>query len=130
MSNYLTYGWVFVVQHTGGDIRFRKFKLLNKWKPIVGFFKPPLSVWWEWVRDLVSGGKEKDIHPWQQAIGEARHFIHALSPKGGLVCDPFAGSGTTCLAAKELERQWVAFEKDQDTVRKARERLRIAAVRG
>lgn len=123
MSNHLTYGWVFIVQHTGGDLRFRKFRLQNKWKPIVGFFKPPLSVWWEWFADLTSGGREKQEHSWQQAIEEARHFIRALSPKGGLICDPFAGSGTTCLAAKELDRQWIAFEQDEGTALKARSRL-------
>ena len=27
-----------------------------------------------------------------------------------MVCDPFSGSGTTCKAAKELNREWVGVE--------------------
>ena len=29
---------------------------------------------------------------------------------GGLVFDPFVGSGTTCLAAKRLGHKWLGFE--------------------
>jgi site-specific DNA-methyltransferase (adenine-specific) len=123
MSEHLTYGWLFAIYHTGGDLRFRKFRLQSKWKPVLGFFKPPLSVWWEWFPDMVTGGREKDDHPWQQSLDEASHFINAMTPEGGLVCDPFAGSGTTCLAAKRATRKWVAFEEDAATAATARQRL-------
>lgn len=120
MAKYLTYGWTFAIQHSGGDFRYRKLKLQSKWKPVIGFYKPPLSVWWDWFPDMTTGGKEKEDHEWQQALGEAEHFIGALSPIGGLVCDPFCGSGTTCLAAKNQGRQWIAFEQNEETGEKAR----------
>ena len=37
----------------------------------------------------------------------------AIRHAGGLVCDPFVGSGTTPAAAIATGRQWVAFEVDQ-----------------
>lgn len=123
MSAHLEYGWTFAITHSGGDLRFRKFKLQNKWKPIVGFFKPPLGVWWDWFPDLATGGREKTAHEWQQALGEAEHFIDALSPKAGLICDPFCGGGTTCVAAKSLKRNWVAFEIEERHVKIARKRI-------
>jgi site-specific DNA-methyltransferase (adenine-specific) len=113
MQSHLTYGWCFSIQHAGGDTRFRKFKLFNSWKPIVGFFKPPLKVWWDWFSDCASGGREKDGHEWQQAQAEAEHFINHLSPIGGLVCDPFSGSGTTAAAAVATGRNWITFEIDR-----------------
>jgi len=41
-----------------------------------------------------------------------RRVILCWSPKGGLVLDPFSGSGTTCLAAKKLGRRYIGFEKE------------------
>lgn len=123
MTEHLEYGWLFAVHHSGGDMRFRKYHIHNHWKPIIACYKPPLNVWWDWFTDCVTGGREKDSHLWQQALSEAEHFIRALSPKGGLVCDPMVGSGTTCLAAKRLGRQWIAFEIVAEHVAAARERV-------
>src|SRR5262249_41026430 len=40
----------------------------------------------------------------------ARRAILLSTEKGGVVCDPFAGTGTTALIAEELGRKWVAFD--------------------
>ncbi len=130
MSEHLTYGWVFAIQHTGGDLRYRNLKLQNGWKPILGFYRPPLNVWWDWFPDLTSGGREKEDHHWQQATAEARHFITALCPVGGVVLDPMVGSGTTCVAALLTKRQWIAFDNDQEAVAKARARVGRAILEG
>lgn len=119
----LVYAWTFCVLHSGGDTRIRKYKLRNGWKPLVAFYKPPLSVTWEWFRDVVSGGKEKELHEWQQAESEASHFIQQLSCKGSFVCDPFCGAGTTLSAAKQLGRRWLGVDKNEEHVLSARIRL-------
>ncbi len=75
------------------------------------------------VRDAVYAPREKDLHPWQQPVGIAKHFIEALTEPGDLVVDPFAGSGTTLVAAKELGRRWIGFEIDSETAKSARARL-------
>lgn len=45
------------------------------------------------------GGSE---HPTVKPVGLIRHLIRHITPPGGVVLDPFAGSGTTAVAA-ELE---------------------------
>ena len=42
---------------------------------------------------------EKTDHPCQYPIALVRRLVLALSPKGGVVLDPFIGSGTTAVAA-------------------------------
>lgn len=44
-------------------------------------------------------------------------------PEGAVILDPFMGSGTTALAAKNLGYHYIGFEKDPHYVEVARERL-------
>lgn len=45
------------------------------------------------------------VHPTQKPLGILRPLIEYSVPKGGLVLDPFAGSGSTLLAAREGGRK-------------------------
>ena len=76
------------------------------------------------VSDVMSGGREKSHHEWQQAQSEAEYWIEKLCPTDGIVCDPFLGGGTTAAAAISLGREWIGFEKDNDQAMIASERCR------
>jgi len=49
--------------------------------------------------------------------------MKAGCPPGGVVCDPFLGSGTTALVARKLLRRFIGIELNPNYVRLARERL-------
>lgn len=49
--------------------------------------------------------------------------IKAGCPEGGIVLDPFMGSGTTALVARQLRRKFVGIELNRKYVRLAEERL-------
>jgi site-specific DNA-methyltransferase (adenine-specific) len=51
--------------------------------------------------------------------------IMAGCPKGGVVLDPFMGSGTTALVARRLGRNFVGIELNPDYIRLARRRLSV-----
>lgn len=124
MENDLEYIWTFAVRHTRGMAQFYKLNLHVGWKPVVAFVKPSLNVWWPIFTDIVSGGgREKTDHDWQQAVGDAEHFISILCPAGGNVVDPFCGSGTTLVAAKRLGRKWLGIEIDSGVAASARKRI-------
>jgi DNA modification methylase len=53
--------------------------------------------------------------------------IKAGCPKGGVVLDPFMGSGTTAVVARQLGRRFIGIELNRDYVRLARKRLAGAA---
>ena len=40
----------------------------------------------------------------------ARRCVRITSGEGSVVLDPYAGSGTTLLAAQELGRRWIGIE--------------------
>ena len=48
--------------------------------------------------------------------------IKAGCPEGGIVLDPFFGSGTTGLAAQELHRHWVGIELNPEYIEIANRR--------
>jgi DNA modification methylase len=55
----------------------------------------------------------------------AEFFIKACSPSDGIVIDPFAGSGTTAVAARRLGRQAGGLETHKDFASAAQTRLRL-----
>ncbi len=66
---------------------------------------------------------ENRLHPTQKPVLALTPLILAYSRPGGIVLDPFAGSGTTADAAKQAGRSYVAIEKVWQYYRAAHQRL-------
>lgn len=53
----------------------------------------------------------------------AKKLISLFSKEGDLILDPFMGSGTTAVAAKQLNRNYIGFELIENYVKIAEERI-------
>lgn len=53
----------------------------------------------------------------------ARRVVRLFSPKGGVVLDPFVGSGTTVVVANSLGRAWLGIDIEAKHTRIARQRI-------
>lgn len=62
-------------------------------------------------------------HPAPFPIGVPERLIMYYSFAGDTVLDPMAGSGTTCLAAKNLDRHYIGIEKSNEYIQIAIKRL-------
>jgi 16S rRNA G966 N2-methylase RsmD len=122
LSEHLDYFWLCAVKHSGGDAQRHVQRIRNGFKPILFYVKPPVNPWWEYMPDIISGGQEKDAHDWQQAAGEARHYIRHLCPSGGVVLDPMCGGGTTLLVSRELGLRSIGIEIAPEHFHAAQER--------
>lgn len=71
--------------------------------------------WWEY--NLVKNVSE-DKTPWpnQLPVDLVRRAILTSCEPGGIVCDPFMGSGTTAVAAENAQRDWVGFDKQAESI--------------
>ena len=69
---------------------------------------------------------ENTDHPTQKPEKLAAKLILASTEEGDVVLDPFAGSGTTAVAAKKLNRKFYAVELSEEYVCLANKRLEIA----
>ena len=63
-------------------------------------------------------------HPTEKPIELMETFILNSSQVGETVLDPFMGAGTTALAAKENNRQYIGFELDEDYHKIANDRIK------
>jgi DNA modification methylase len=68
-------------------------------------------------------GKNKN-HPAVFPVDLPAFFIQLLSPKRGLVVDPFSGSGTTGIAALECDRNCVLIDNNEPYHLESIQRLR------
>jgi adenine-specific DNA-methyltransferase len=64
-----------------------------------------------------------ELHPTQKPLSVLTPLIEAFSQPGQLVVDPFAGSGSTLMAAKTLGRSYIGIELDAKYYALARRRL-------
>ena len=63
-------------------------------------------------------------HPAPFPIELPQKFINLYTYKNDLILDPFLGSGTTAIAAKLLERNFVGYEIEEEYIEIAKNRLK------
>src|SRR5579862_7911839 len=62
-------------------------------------------------------------HPTEKAISVIKPLVETFSPPGGIVLDPFSGSGSTAVAAALAGRLYVGIELEEKYCQLARRRL-------
>ncbi len=67
---------------------------------------------------------EGNTHPTVKPIDLMRYLCRLVTPPGGLVLDPFTGSGSTGKAATLEGFQFIGFETDPEHAETARRRIR------
>ena len=81
---------------------------------------------WYLPRSSHSDGAERRAHPATFPLNLAHDHILSWSNEGDVVLDPFAGSGTTCLAARDAGRRYVGIEINAEYVEIINRRLGLA----
>ena len=82
----------------------------------------PLSDVWE-IPYLNPKAKERAGYPTQKPVLLLNQILNIATDEGDLVLDPFCGSGTTCVSAKLLKRNFIGIDKSIDAVNLANIRL-------
>ena len=80
--------------------------------------RPMFTVW-----DISSHSKYKGAHFAVYPPELIKVPILATCPPEGIVLDPFVGSGTTCVVAKNFNRKYVGIDISEDYAKLARDRI-------
>lgn len=65
------------------------------------------------------------VHPTEKPVTLLEYFVRMSTNEGDLVVDPFSGSGSTSVAAKNLGRSSIGIEKDDRYIDVSRRRLDV-----
>lgn len=88
--------------------------------------KNPSDVWE--IPNVKAHHVEKTSHPCQFPIALAQRVVRALSPQGGLVIDPFCGSGSTGIAAHLEGRRFIGADTSREYCEIAEARYEAAVL--
>ena len=82
-------------------------------------------------QNLIRTKKDKGdhgLHPTQKPLNLMKALIELTTKEEQIVLDPFMGSGSTCVAAKELNRKYIGFELSHEYYEVAKKRLESGSV--
>jgi modification methylase len=82
----------------------------------------------DWLLPICSGKERlkengEKVHPTQKPEALLYRVILSSSDVGSIILDPFFGTGTTGVVAKQLHRHWIGIEKNPRYVQAAEERI-------
>ncbi len=83
--------------------------------------KAPVDVWD--IPIINSQAKERLGYPTQKPEALIEKIIKASSNPGDIICDFFAGSGTTLAVAEKLGRKWIGSDLSRFAIHTSRKRL-------
>lgn len=75
------------------------------------------------ITPIMAGSSKDKIHPTQKPQKLMEKLIEIHSNVSDTILDPFAGSGSTGLAALKLNRKFILIEKDKNYYEKSKERF-------
>jgi adenine-specific DNA-methyltransferase len=78
--------------------------------------------WWD-IPNVKSNHPEKTNHPCQFPVELIQRLVLALTKENDWVLDPFAGVGSSLIAAIMHQRKTIGAEKETDYVQEARSRI-------
>jgi site-specific DNA-methyltransferase (adenine-specific) len=62
-------------------------------------------------------------HPCEKPLEVMKRLVEMLTPEGGTVLDPFAGSGTTAIACLETGRNYICVEQSEEYIQTIHKRV-------
>ena len=71
--------------------------------------------------------EKQNVHPTVKPVKLMKYLCRLITPKGGTVLDPFMGSGSTGIAAKDEGVEFIGIEREKEYFEIAERRVSVAS---
>lgn len=120
LGEHLPYRWAMAYLTPGPAADLHVIRVTTHWKPVLVYGSRA-----RWLHGDVarSDGRDKEHHAWGQSVSGMEDLLRRLADPGQVICDPFAGGGTTAVVALAYGCSFVGSELDESTFDVALRRL-------
>jgi len=119
LGEHLHYRWIIAYLTRGSAARIHARNVTVGWKPVLVYGSLA-----RWFHDVArSDGPDKAFHISGQSVSGMADLLGKLADPGQIICDPFAGGGTTAVVALAEGCSFVDAEIDQAVIESAWRRL-------
>ncbi|MBX9581459.1 MAG: DUF3102 domain-containing protein [Gemmataceae bacterium] len=120
----LSYVWTLAMWHPQSSEAKPVGRWVSAWRPVLLMSRGQPDIPPGKLSDgYTSRPSAKPHHDWEQPLSPIECWLSRLVAPGSVLADPFAGSGTTAVAARTTEVRWIGTEMDRATYLVARGRL-------
>lgn len=113
--------------------RARKNNFISAVEEAVVFAKNGRKRKFNWLEDskrmknfsLVAVNEQVTDHPTEKPVSALRDLVEIFTDSDDIVLDPFSGSGSSLVAAKQAGRNYLGIEKKDEYVEMAKKRLQL-----
>jgi site-specific DNA-methyltransferase (adenine-specific) len=130
ITHSLKYYWTFKLDFTKKPMVAGR-NLIATWKPVIVYQKLPFKRINNTLEDVIKETKEFNYEDrlghklnWGQSLGKFEWIIKNFTNPNDTILEPFAGTGTTLVAAKNTGRKCIAYELDKDYEKMIYDRLK------
>jgi len=97
--------------------------LKKEYEDLRRYFNPKANFTDVWTFNIMGGKESLGVHPTQKPLAIIRRIIETSSKEGDIIVDCFVGSGTTAVACKQLNRNFICGDNKQEYVEIATKRI-------
>lgn len=128
LGKHMNYHWCLAYLTPGGQSPQLWHKRTNTfWKPVLWYTKG------EYIGDYIGdvlksppNDNDKQFHEWGQSLGGMEDIVERFTNPGEVILDPFAGGGTTGVAAVLKGRKFIGADISRENIEITEKRVREA----
>ena len=128
LGSHMEYHWCLAYLTPGGQSPQLWHKRTNTfWKPVLWYTKGEYTG--DYIGDVLKSppnDNDKRFHKWGQSMGGMMDIVGRFTDPGDVILDPFAGGGTTGVAAVSMGRRFIGVDIEKSNIETTERRVQEA----
>ena len=109
-------------------LKYRYPTVQSRSNPLVSYSDKVVVATYKYPENIINIKTERGLHPTQKPVALFEYLIKTYTNEGDLVLDNCIGSGTTGVACKRINRNFIGIEQDKEYCKIAEARIKATIV--